>query len=285
MRPNRFLLSSDDCELLLELENCGTIEKTAEAMAKDPSGISRQLAGIARKYPALEKQGGRWRLTSTGKMLNGMTRISIQTQQQMADQQSVLRIGTNREFAARVIAPDFANLAKLFPQSQISLLTFESGTEEALLNGRIDIGFDCERPTDPNIAYKLLVDEPIVAVCSKEFRKKYDKQISSRQLYQSPHLLCERLYPDKIFSEPENRLNIAAFFNDIASARAACLAGVGWCLLPKYAVQEELDSKRLFVIHEKNLGVAKYGVWWSRTRVTQKAVIQKLCDWLKIQKL
>jgi DNA-binding transcriptional LysR family regulator len=285
MKRNRFLLSSEDCELLLEFETCQTIEKTAEAIAKDPSGVSRQLAGIAKKYPALEKRGGRWILTSVGKRLNSQTRDSIQYQNQLAQVDSVVRIGTNREFAARVIGPDFSKLASLFPQSKLMLFTFEHGTEEALLTGKIDLGIDCERPGDPDIAYRQLIPEPIVAVCSKEFKKKYDKEIRADLLYQTPHLLCERLYPDKIFLEQDNKLNVVALFNDIATTRAACLTGIGWSLLPRYAVRDELDRKELFVIGEKAPAQAKYGVWWSRSRYSKSETISKMCDWLKAQEL
>jgi DNA-binding transcriptional LysR family regulator len=285
MRFNRFLLSSDECELLLEFETHQTIERTATAMAKDPSGVSRALALISRKYPALEKRNGRWVLTHTGKRLNSLTRNSIQIQKRLAEDQAVLRIGTNREFAARVMGPEFKRLTGLFQNTQLVILTFEYGVEEALLNGRIDVGIDCERPLDPTIAYKMLISEPIVAVCTKEFRKRFAGEIEGNRLYQTPHLLCERLYPDKIFSEQENRLNVTAMFNDIASTRAACLTGAGWGLLPRYAVREEIDAKKLIVISEKNLGQAKYGVWWSRARQTPPDVIQQMCDWVRQQRL
>lgn len=285
MGINRFPLTSDDCELLLEFENSGSIEKTAYAVFKDASGVSRQFAKIMEKYPALEKRAGRWVLTEIGKRLNSCTRDAIQIQQQLMSMQPVLRIGTNREFAARVMGPNFIQLAKLFPRTQIMLLALEHGTEEALLAGKIDIGIDCDRPLDPDIAYKLYIDEPIVAVCTKEFRKKYENEIASHHLYRTPHLLCERLYPDKIFSEKDNDLNVVAMFNDIATARAACLTGYGWSLLPRYAVRREIDKGRLVVISEKTLGKSKYGVWWLRSRTSQKDAVQILSGWLKLQKL
>ncbi len=285
MQKNRFPLSSSDCELLLELEEALTIEATAQAFRKDASGVSRQLARISEKYPAIEKRNGRWVLTEIGRRLNSQTRDSIRVQTQLAELQSVLRIGTNREFAARVMAPQFMTLVELFPNTKLSLYTFENGTEEALLNGKIDIGIDCDRPSDPQLAYKQLISEPIVAVASKSFLKKYKTIIENHGLYQTPHLACERLYPDKIFSESENenKLNIAAYFNDISTARAACLSGFGWCLLPRYVIKDEVESKQLYIIREKPGGQSKYGIWWSRSRFTNKDIISRMSDWLKKQ--
>jgi DNA-binding transcriptional LysR family regulator len=285
MPKNRFPLSSSDCELLLELEESQTIEKTAQAFGKDPSGVSRQLARICEKYPAIEKTNGRWLLTKIGKKLNAQTRDAIQAQTQLAELQSILRIGTNREFAARVMAPQMGVLSELFPNTRFMLHTFASGTEEALLSGQIDIGIDCDRPTDPEIAYKQIIPEPIVAVAAKYFLKKYKSTIENQGLYQTPHLACERLYPDKIFSENENKLNIIAYFNDISTTRAACLTGAGWALLPRYAVKNEVDAKQLYILREKPGGQSRYGVWWSRSRFTNKDTITKMCDWLKTQSL
>lgn len=285
MNENRFLLTSDECELLLELENSQTIERTAKAMAKDPSGVSRQFSKIAKKYPAIEKRAGKWVLTEVGKRLNSISRNTIEIQKQLAEEQAVLRIGTNREFASRIIAPQMNWFKEQFQNTQLIISTFEYGTEQALLSGQIDVGIDCERPNDPEIAYKLLADEPIVTVCSPNFKKAYKKEISSGGMGEIPHLLCERLYPDKILMQKENRQSIVAYFNDIAAARAACVSGVGWALLPQYAVADELKAKKLVIISESKSGHAKYGLWWSRARYTNKSVINTLCDWLKQQKL
>lgn len=285
MKQNRFLLTSDECELLLELEKAQTIEKTAKAVGKDSSGVSRQLSKIAQKYPAIEKRAGKWVLTEVGKRLNSISRDTIQIQQQLAEEQTILRIGTNREFAARVLAPQLSHFRELFGSTQLIIYTFEYGTEAALLSGQIDVGLDCERPNDPEIAYKLLADEPIIKVCSKKFKTKYKTEIQEKHLERIPHLLCERLYPDKILLQKENRQHIVACFNDIATARAACVSGLGWALLPHYSVREELKQGQLVQIENSPTGKAKYGVWWSRTRYSNKKAIHSICEWLKEQKL
>ena len=241
---NGFILTSEESELLLHFEERGTIEKTAKALNKDASGVSRMLSGVARKYPAIEKRGGKWFLTETGKKLNDITRNSIQLQRSLLLKQEHLRLGTNREFGARVLSPHILTLSQLLQDTTFSIYTFEYGVEEAILSGKIDIGVDCGRPYDPDILYKHAAEESIVAVCTPQFLEE-NKDVLSRNFCRVPHLLYERLYPDiLIAASKNNEQKVAAYFNDIASARSACIAGFGWAFLPKYTVREELDLKQ-----------------------------------------
>ncbi|MES2855428.1 MAG: hypothetical protein V4692_06185, partial [Bdellovibrionota bacterium] len=152
---SEFVLTSEEAELLLKFEAAPSLEKLSQLAGKDVSGLSRTLNKIAAKLPVVEKQGGRWMLTEQGRLLNTQTRDSIQFQNSLFRQQSTLRIGTNREFAARIVGPRMSELLKLFPNTTLIVNAYEAGSEKALLDGLIDFGLDCERPFDPGIAYKL----------------------------------------------------------------------------------------------------------------------------------
>jgi len=70
----RFLLSSDQLELLLAFEESKGLGDLAETMAKDPSVVSRGLQKIAESYPVLAKVRGRWELTPLGRELNALSK-------------------------------------------------------------------------------------------------------------------------------------------------------------------------------------------------------------------
>lgn len=282
---SRFYLSSDDCELLLEFERCHSLQELASAMNRDHSVIARSLKRLSESFPVVEKKGGKWVLSEIGRKINESSRSAIAAQVSALNQYSTLTIGTNREFAARVIAAEFRHIQNLLPKMQISVQTFENGTEKALLDGKIDIGLDCDRPFDPEVSYKLVIDEPIISVASKSFIKTHKKEVSSGQYFHLPHLLCERLHPDKILSRSENHLVVAARFNDIATTRAVCLEGCGWALLPTYSVKHELASGELVQIDQKAFGRSKYGVWWLRSRPHLKSLSETMISWLQTQKL
>lgn len=281
MLKTTHVLSSEESELLLAFESASSLEKISEIIGKDISNISRSLTKISDKLPVVEKKNNRWQLTDLGKRLNEHTRDSIQFQKTLLNQQQFLKIGTNREFASRILGPRIQELTKIFPNTHLRICAFEAGVETALLNGQIDIGIDCDRPFSPEISYKLCLKEEIVAVCTPEFKKNHLKHLKEGDFFSQPHLLCDRLYPDRIFKKSDNTLNVIASFNDIATTRAACLEGFAWALLPRYSVQTELDLKRLVKIGYPNVGESNYGVWWIRARKSNEPLILKLLEWLK----
>lgn len=284
-KTNTFLLSSEESELLLQLEEALSLQQIADQMGRDHSVVSRSLKKMSDKLPVVDKKGGRWVLTEMGKKFNEASRMMIAMQTSFSQTQQTLRLGTNREFAARVLGPDLGSLIKIFPNTHLLVNSYERGVEEALLKGQIDIGFDCDRPNDPEIAYKLILDEPIIAICSKSFFKTHQKKIAQEDYLDLPHLLCERLHPDKILLKVENNLKIIARFNDIATARAACLQGIGWALLPRYAISDELKNKTLIQMDTKIYGKSKYGLWWIRHRIYLKESVDKMLQWMDSKEL
>lgn len=78
-RP-KFLLTSDQLELLVAFENSQGLGHLAGVMAKDPSVVSRNLQRIAEEHPVLEKVKGRWELTSLGIQVNEQTRAYLAKQ-------------------------------------------------------------------------------------------------------------------------------------------------------------------------------------------------------------
>ncbi len=282
---DKFILTSDECELLLAFEGVVSLPLLAVKVGRDHSVVSRQLKRISEKMPAVEKKGGKWVLTEIGKEVNLISRSMLQAQNDLNHAHTTLRVGTNREFATRIIAPQFKKLSERFPKTTLSVSCFESGTETALLNGLIDIGIDCDRPHDPDISYKLLIDEPIVAVCNKTFYQANRKSIENDDYQKLPHLLCSRLHPDKILQKSENQMDIVGRFNDIAVTRNVCLTGLGWALLPRYAIKEELEQKELIILDKGQFAQSKYGIWWLRGRTYLKPAAQQLVQWLEHQKL
>lgn len=81
-RP-RFILSSDQLELLAAFEQSRGLADLAERMAKDPSVISKNLQRLAEDAPVLAKVGGRWTLTEAGRRMNAATKEFLETQMRL----------------------------------------------------------------------------------------------------------------------------------------------------------------------------------------------------------
>lgn len=79
----KFILNSDQLELLLAFENAKGLGHLAELMAKDPSVVSRNLQRIAEDFPVLVKIKGRWEITPLGVQINQQTRSYIEDQEKL----------------------------------------------------------------------------------------------------------------------------------------------------------------------------------------------------------
>jgi DNA-binding transcriptional LysR family regulator len=281
MRLTRFAISAEEAELLMFFEETHDIRLIGKKLGRDPSGVSRAIKRLAEKFPVIEKISGRWQVTSLGTELNVLNRNFLQAQSSILQKQTTLRIGANREFAARVVAPRIDELAEIFRGTRIDLLSFEAGVEQPLKSGLIDIGFDCGRPSDPLLSYKLLVAEPIAPYCSKKFYKSRQTDIEAGKWSTLPHILCDRLYPDRIMNLSERSMKIAIHVNDIASARALAQAHKGWALLPNYSVAQEVESGTLIKMGRVDFDLEKYGIWWLRDRKYLQPKISSLARWMK----
>jgi DNA-binding transcriptional LysR family regulator len=274
------LLTDTEAELLMRFEGAPTLEKLAKAAGRDITVISRQLTRIAAKGDFLMKVGGRWKLTELGHRYNQLHRDFVFGQGALLKQSRSLRIGTNREFAARVLAEDFAKFRGSLDEAEISIVSYDSGVERALLDGEIDIGIDCGRPYSPEVTYRHAATEGIVPVASPQFLKTHRIRAEENTFSNLPHVLCDRLNVDRVSSGKMRAPTIAVRTNDVASARSLCLASIGWAMLPRYCIRRELADKSL-----RELGgneyAEKYGVWRLRSRKTLERDFEAVEGWLR----
>ena len=280
----KLLLSDTDIHLLMEFEKNPSIELLARTLAKDGTVISRQLKKISAKADVLVKASGRWKLSPSGIKILQLSRDFIRVQNSILNREKQLRIGTNREFASKVVAQKIPQLQKLLGPCALSLTTYENGVEDALLAGEIEIGLDCGRPWSPDIQFRHCYNEEISAVASPVFFKTHSiLAIDRKALANLPHIYCHRLSPHRIIAVDFKTSYTTLATNDIASARAACVASVGWALLPNYAIQDELSTGKLRIIDGLRFTQEKYGVWMVRLRQHLQNEFQILESWLKEQ--
>ena len=80
-RP-RFLLSSEQCELLLNFEESASLAELAKLVLRDVSVLSRGMRELA-VQGVVEKNENRWVLTARGRVLNNATRVAIEAQERV----------------------------------------------------------------------------------------------------------------------------------------------------------------------------------------------------------
>jgi len=277
----KFTLNTDEAELLIHFETSPGLEPLANLLGRDPTVISKQLKRISSKGDFLTKSKGRWTLTEAGKRLNQLSKDYIFAQNKILKSETKLNLGGTREFTAHVLAPHIDELTKVLETKHISLQAREEGVEEALLTGLTDIGFDCGRPYSPDIGYKQVVKEPIIPVATPDFVKKMSKLERFTHLENFEHILCERLYPDRVSRKEFNARKVAVRTNDISTAKSLCLKGAGWALLPRYCIQKELKARELKPIQNFSFDHEKFGVWYLKSRKALHPQFENLIGWLK----
>lgn len=120
-----------------------------------------------------------------------------------------------------------------------------------------------------------------MAVASPSFIKKHGKIKNSKDLFHLPHVLCERLLLDRFAGVGSNLNQIVIRTNDIASARSMAIQGIGWALLPEYAVRHEFEEGLLRLLFEEKNSEEKYGVWRLRSRSQLDSDYLRAIEWLK----
>jgi DNA-binding transcriptional LysR family regulator len=276
----KFLLSDTESEILLQFETSPSLESLSSKIGRDITVISRQLKRISEKADVLTKVSGRWSLTDKGRRFNQATLDFIRVQRGIFSEKYYLKIGTNREFSSRCISRQIVSLQNCFKDAALEILAFEKGTEQALLSGEIDIAFDCGKPFSPEIKYTHVRKETLIPVASAAFIKKHGKVKNVSELSKLQHIYCERLKPDRVANIEWDSVNIAIQTNDIASARAMAIAGIGWALLPDYAIRTEREENLLKPILDQTILLEKYGVWRLRTRSHLEKDFISACRWL-----
>ena len=253
-------------------------------MGRDPSVLSRQLQKLAEAAPVLEKQNGRWQINKMGRTINNWTRESQFAQNKILAEAQSLRLAATSEFASRVLAPQLPKLLGDHKELSISIISSEDGVEELLLNGKADIGFDCARPRDPLLRFQGVNEESFLVVAAPCFLK--GKICEGKEdLLKLPHLKYNRSSASDMLQLSFEVPHVLATFNDIASIRAACCAGLGWAALPYYTVQHELSTGSLVEVQGWEIPSMKYNVIWLRGRPSVEPWIERCTNWLKDQRL
>lgn len=278
-RAERFGLTSEQCELLLAFETSPSLEALARALGRDASVLSRQLQRIAQDTPALEKTHGRWRLTPLGKQLATWARDAIASQRRALGQPTMIRLASTREFTARVLAPQLGELIRDDDTTIVSLYAAEEGVERRLIAGEADIGFDCGRPVDPEIRFRQVTPEPFSVVAAPSFVNRH-KVTQAREVLPLANLQYQRATATGLLGLADDVPNVRATFNDIASAREACCAGLGWAVLPTYSVRRELDAGLLVALPGYEVSEEHFGVWWLRERPALEPWVDCCVQWL-----
>lgn len=255
-------LSLDALVVLDAVARCGSFAAAAESLHRVPSAVTYTVRKLERSLGVrlFDRGGGRARLTPAGALLLEEGRALLRLAGRLA--QDVQRVATGWETTLRVAVSDVVPLPPLLalceafleaaPQVRLRLaVEVLGGTWDALVSGRADlvIGAPGEGPTwshagmapmgDVHFVFVVRPDHPLAEAPEPlaEHQIRPHRAVaaadSSREL---PPRTVGLLPGQPVFTVP-----------DLATKRAAQLAGLGVGYLPWHMVREDVAAGRLRV--------------------------------------
>ncbi|MGZ3788271.1 MAG: substrate-binding domain-containing protein [Bacteriovorax sp.] len=270
----KFLVSSEDCELLMALLHSETLMDLSVHMKRDVSVLSRRLNKLNQITGFLEKKNGRWLLTKEGRLLCDWAIKASNEQSLILNRKNKISLATTREFASRMLIPNWNKVNYDF--DQIELITSDGNSENLLLENLADIAIDCGTPYHPDVRFKKIAKEKMIIAASSEFIKRN----KGKELNGEDYIHFHRTDINALQEDMNLKLNPKFIFSDLSTLRSALIHNHGWGLIPQYVVKEDLQKKTLIDLNIKLNSPMSFGVWWKKD-LEEKELILALVQFLK----
>lgn len=278
IEEENFSVSSEDCMILLACAKSSSLREAARLLNRDPAGLQRRVAELARRDGLFEKRINRWAPTKKGQRLISWTYQSARSQRLVLTQDSAFRIATLPwigDFIVRSQSRWFENTAPEKSQ-RFCLLTDRQDLEFDLLDGKVDCAIACHPPKNPSLRHRRLGPEDWVICVPMSWVAEFNSTSRAKivsQLSIRPLILHTQISPQELFSEIDSTC-IHLQVDTLALVRAAIESGAGWGVLPKIYVQAA-DAHRIKVLPL----AAQRGfisLWWRREATPAEFPVQKI---------
>lgn len=287
MQLSQYLVSPEDCLILLAIRNTQTLREAARLMECDPGGLLRKVQRIADDHGLLRKKDGKWSLTEKGIALVAWTQETILSQKKVMLSETVLRIASTSWLSECALIPATAALASLLGKNaEVQYTVPDQGLERALIEGDGDFAVACHPPEDPAIAHRQVAEEKWCAVLATALAKKNlpagAKRLSFSELSALPFVRHHGLNPESFLpaswkASPRALLSV----DNLAGIRAALLSGLGWSYVPTALVKKEIAGGLLLTVDTPLKMDRKICLWWLRGSAQARKRAAVMEEWLR----
>ena len=244
----------------------GSFAAAAETLNKSQSGISYAMQQMAQQLPApvFEQQGRKATLTATGQTLYRHASALLQQAQAMEDLARDMAEGIESEIAiaADALTPHKALFKGLqqfsahCPRTRVKVYeTTLSGTDEALLSGKVQIAITARVP--PGFMGDIVAQVtmiPVVANTHPLASRTKEYPIPETELKQERQIIIRdsglKREQDAGWLGAEQRWTFSHFATSISAVKA----GLGFAFLPMHYIQPELNNGELVQLQLKTGG-------------------------------
>lgn len=279
----KFTIPPEYCLIINAFNQANTLRGAALILAMDPPSLVRKVQKISSEFGYLQKVGNRWALTEAGRRIAIWTEEIIQSQSELAQEKSMLRVSSFSWLAEEMLIPEFPKLKKLLRENQS--FTFKltaANQEQELLQGRTDLVIQGHAPTDPSIAYKKISSYNWVVAIPYSWNKLF----SGLNEDDTIELLNKRNFIQHVDLNPENALGFqpvkrsAMTADAVIGLRSAVINGEGWSVLPAMSIHNHLSQKRLVKLNTRTFIKDELCLWWLRARKDVTETSKIVASWV-----
>ncbi|NEW05305.1 LysR family transcriptional regulator [Paenibacillus sp. SYP-B3998] len=249
-----------------EVSRRKSFTRAGEELGYAQSSVTMQIQKLEREYgvPLFERYGRQLKLTPPGesllKLVNQMLELYDQSKEIVANQVSgTLTIGTIDSLAAYYLPPYLHKLRQLFPGLNIQLLPDnESSLLTKVKEGSYDIGLLLDRyPADSQLHCIQVREEPLVLVAPINHPLVRTELIQLIDLQHADIIVTEEscIYRgmfEKLLKDHAIPYRIGFELGNLETIKHCVMTGLGIALLPRIAVQTELELGKLAVLPFKH---------------------------------
>ena len=268
-------LESQDCELLALYSEHGSLTSMGEALGIDKGQLSRKISRLASLAPVLVRVQGKWSLTPQGQQIVQWYRDAVTGQEAIFQGKEELILATTQAISERKCAPIISEIIKETDYRYLKILTNLDNIESALFSGTMDFAITCAIPQSPEIRYKKIYKSGYVVITPPTW-----KEMTLKELMKLPYVSHTGIQLRALLGIENEIPHPAAAFDHLVGVRQGVISGLGWAVLPDYAVDWEIKEKKLKVIKCSQIdAVEEFQLWWIPGKVSKKNV-QKLTQLL-----
>jgi DNA-binding transcriptional LysR family regulator len=261
----------------------GGFSRAARALGKTQSSVSQAVLLLERELgqPLFVRDGHTPRLTDAGRaLLRHATRILDEMSEAQAELSALselrfgqLVVGTSDTLACYFLPPVFAAFRARYPNVELRLDNRPSPViAERVSERQVDIGIvslplpDALELSGHKVSERLdcvpIAAQEDVAVCAPSHPLAKRREVSVRDL--APHALLlldrttsSRALVEAAFAAEKTALEVAMEMSSVEVLKRLAELGFGVAIVPRIAVQRELDSRALSVLKLREFGMPR----------------------------
>jgi DNA-binding transcriptional LysR family regulator len=239
----------------------GGFSRAGELVGLSQPAVTRQVAALEADLgtPLLDRTSRQFRLTPAGELVYerarrlaaGVSELREAVADLVDHDRGRVSIGAVTTVGVGVLPPILAEFARRYPAVRVLVKAGRTAeTLERVLQGEIDMAVLPTPLSHPRLKSIALCSDPVVLVCSPELKATLPDPLPLDQLSQVSMISFQtpsrfRTFVDSILEQHGVYPNVTMEFDSHEAVRMMVAMGFGVAMVPKSAVEGDLDSGKL----------------------------------------